>query len=188
MTSSHRRRRLTTAAILFLGSAVAPGSMSPAAAQSMRLTSADVKADAAMPRDHVYPCCGGKNISPQLSWQGVPKGTKSLVLTLIDLEGTRDYWTHWVIADIPPTTTSLARATRSLPTGARAVMSNFGDLVYAGPCPPPGTGVHHYEITVWAMPTATVEVAPDANARALRTQLEKQSIEHASLNTVVASK
>ena len=163
------------------------GFADPAAA-AMTLTSHDLTPGAAMPAQHIYPRCGGQNVSPELAWSSPPPAAKSLVLTMIDLDVKPALWSHWVVVDLPTTAHGLARGAAALPVAAHAVASNFGDLVYAGPCPPPGTGVHHYEITVWAMPTATVEVAPDANARALRTQLEKQSIEHASLNTVVASK
>ena len=33
------------------------------------------------------PNCVGDNVSPELSWTGVPEGTKSLVLTMFDPEG-----------------------------------------------------------------------------------------------------
>ena len=47
-------------------------------------------------------------------------------------------------------------AAPGLPQGAVQGENDFGDASYGGACPPPGSGQHHYEITVWALPTETV--------------------------------
>ena len=66
--------------------------------------------------------------------------------------------------------------------------SNFGDLVYAGPCPPPGTGMHRYQFTIWAMPQARTALPADQKADALAAALRRTALDHASLTATVAAK
>ena len=152
---------------------------SPAAA--LTLTSRDLTPDGAMPIQHVYPRCGGRNVSPDLRWSDAPSGTKSFVLTMIDLDVKPDGWSHWIVVGLPAATTSLAQGVNALPTGARAIVSYFGDPSYDGPCPPAGTGAHHYRFTVWALPTAAFDIASDAPASGVTKRLEAAALAHASL-------
>lgn len=148
---------------------------------AMELKSADLAPGAKIATAQIYPRCGGQNVSPDLSWSGVPAGAKSLVLTMIDTDVKPADWSHWIVVDLPPATTMLPRGTAQLPSGARAIASNFGDAAYDGPCPPDGTGVHHYRFTIWAMPTAKTEIANDAKANAVVDTLAKTAIASASL-------
>jgi Raf kinase inhibitor-like YbhB/YbcL family protein len=158
---------------------------SPCAA--MQLTSPDLKAGAPMPMANVYPRCGGRNISPALVWGGAPPATKSLVLTIIDLTPPPHQWSHWIVVGLPPRATGLVRGVRALPAGAHAIAGNFGDAAYDGPCPPPGSGVHRYQITIWALPKAALSIAPNAPADAVGAMLAHAAIDHASL-TVTAQR
>jgi Raf kinase inhibitor-like YbhB/YbcL family protein len=151
----------------------------PAAA--MNLSSKDIAPGAQVPAAQIYPRCGGQNISPELSWSGAPAGTKSFVLTMIDTDVKPSQWSHWIVVDLPPQTNSLPRGTTNLQAPARALASNFGDLFYDGPCPPNGTGVHHYQITIWAMPSATTSIAPDAKATDVTALLTGRALGSASL-------
>ena len=172
---------LNASAFLIAACAVA----APAQA-AMLLTSTDIKDGAVIAADQIYPRCGGKNVSPQLAWSGAPASTKSFVLTMIDVDVKPDQWSHWIVVDLPPQTASLARGTSSLPSPARAIVSNFGDAAYAGPCPPSGTGVHHYRFTIWALPTASFTIAPDAKATEATADLAKVALDKASLTGSVA--
>lgn len=156
------------------------GVVSPAFA-AMTLTSTDVTDGAAIAPAQIYPRCGGQNVSPQLSWGGTPAGAKSLVLTMIDLDVKPSQWSHWIVVDLPPETTALARGVSTLPGQAKSVVSNFGDAGYAGPCPPKGTGVHHYQITIWALPGATVSIGADEEATEVSGALSKIALDKASL-------
>jgi hypothetical protein len=151
------------------------------AAMAMALTSTDIHPNATIAMAQIYPRCGGDNISPQLSWSGAPAGTKSFVLTLIDLDVKPAQWSHWIVVDLPASATSLARGAKDLPAPAKAVVSNFGDPAYDGPCPPARSGVHHYQFTIWAMPTASFTIAPDAKASGLPALISKQALDKASL-------
>jgi Raf kinase inhibitor-like YbhB/YbcL family protein len=147
---------------------------------AMTLTSADIQPGGQIRVAQIYPRCGGQNISPGLSWSGAPAGTRSLVLTMIDLDVKPDLWSHWIVVDLPPSATGLQRGVKSLPGKAKAVAGNFGDAAYDGPCPPAGTGVHHYQFTIWAMPTATTSIAPDAKASEVAPRLAQSALARAS--------
>jgi Raf kinase inhibitor-like YbhB/YbcL family protein len=155
------------------------------ASAGMSLTSLDIKPGVAIPIAHIYPRCGGDNISPSLTWDGAPRGTASFVLTMIDVDVKPDEWSHWVVVGLPATLSSLPRGAQSLPGGATAIVSNFGDAAYAGPCPPKGTGVHHYQFTIWALPTASIPLAPDEKATTLTALLSKNALGQASLTGLV---
>lgn len=152
-----------------------------APAAALELHSGDIAPGAKIATAQIYPRCGGQNISPALAWSGVPAGAKSLVLTMIDTDVKPAQWSHWILVDLPPATTMLSRGATSLPAGARAVTSNFGDAFYDGPCPPNGTGVHHYRFTIWAMPAAKTEIAGDAKASDVAGMLAKSALASASL-------
>jgi Raf kinase inhibitor-like YbhB/YbcL family protein len=157
-----------------------------APAGAMSLTSADIQPGAPIAGPHIYPRCGGLNISPELAWSQPPPGTKSLVLTMIDTDVAPSWWSHWIVVDLPPSARGLARGVGALPAGARAVPSNFGDAAYDGPCPPNGTGTHHYVFTIWAMPSPATVIAPDAKANGVDELLARSALDHATLTGTVA--
>ena len=73
----------------------------------------------------------------------------------------------------------------SLPSGATAVVRNFGEAAYHGPCPPKGSGVHHYQFTIWALPTTTTSLAPDEKATNVIAFLSQRALDRASLTALV---
>src|SRR5260370_7064838 len=78
---------------------------SAAIAQSMTLTSADLKEGATIANEQVFNGfgCTGGNVSPALGWSGAPSGTKSFALTMYDPNApTGSGWRHWVPPTIPP--------------------------------------------------------------------------------------
>ena len=75
----------------------------------MRVFSQDFNDGEKMPEKHVFNGMGyhGENISPHLAWEGAPAGTKSFVVTCYDPDApTGSGWWHWVVANIPASTTS----------------------------------------------------------------------------------
>ena len=71
----------------------------------MKLTSSAFEHDGFIPEKYAYKMgsqCNGENYSPLLEWNAVPRGTQSLLLTLVDPDGGN--WVHWVLYDIPPDT------------------------------------------------------------------------------------
>lgn len=45
--------------------------------------------------------CDGKNISPELSWNGIPVGTKSIALIMDDPDAPMGTFVHWILFNIP---------------------------------------------------------------------------------------
>src|SRR3546814_5874901 len=86
--------------------------------------------------------CHGDNVSPRVSWTNVPAGTQSIVITVYDPDAPTGGlgWTHWSIANIPPSQTSIQKGTSGnaglLPAGAMETLTDFGESKYGGPCPP----------------------------------------------------
>jgi Raf kinase inhibitor-like YbhB/YbcL family protein len=98
--------------------------------------------------------CDGKNISPPMSWEPAPEGTKELAILVQDMDAPEDESTLWVAWGISPEVTSLpagASEMADLPALKDAVRgrNDAGNLGYDGPCPPPGE-VHEYAFVVYA--------------------------------------
>ncbi len=95
----------------------------------------------------------GQNISPPLSWNGVPTGTKSLALVADDSDSPSNVFTHWVIFNIPPDSREFSEAvstSRQLTDTTRQGVNDFGSIGYGGPHPPPGKR-HHYCFSLYAL-------------------------------------
>ena len=94
--------------------------------------------------------CDGDNVSPPLSWSGLPEGAQSLTLTMDDLDA--GGYVHWVMYDIPPGTMGLAANVpmdETLADGSTQGVNSGGEVGYAGPCPP--SGEHRYRFRLYAL-------------------------------------
>lgn len=94
--------------------------------------------------------CNGRNIPPPLRWANVPAGTESLALVVDDPDAIGGLYVHWIVTGIPPSTTEIVDGV--LPEGAQVGSNSGGRAAYLGPCPPAGTGVHHYRFQLYALP------------------------------------
>jgi Raf kinase inhibitor-like YbhB/YbcL family protein len=111
---------------------------------------------------------GGKDTSPALAWSGAPSGTKSFVVTMYDPDAPTPsgFW-HWMVVDIPATTTRMPSGAGSadgklLPAGAWQVPNDARMAQYVGAAPPPGNGVHRYFIVVQALDVASLDLPKEA--------------------------
>jgi Raf kinase inhibitor-like YbhB/YbcL family protein len=98
--------------------------------------------------------CDDADVSPALSWTGVPDTAKSLVLICDDPDAPSKTWVHWVLYNIPPDVDSLPEAVpadSTLDNGAVHGTTDFGRIGYGGPCPPGGT--HRYYFKLYALDT-----------------------------------
>ena len=133
--------------------------------------------------------CMGENESPQLSWKNAPEATKSFAITMYDPDApTGSGWWHWVVFDIPSTTTTLVSNAGDIklnlsPEGAIQSVTNYGMQGYGGPCPPVGHGLHQYIITVHALKTDTLGLDKNTNPAIVGYYLWNNTIAKASIVT-----
>lgn len=103
------------------------------------LTSTAFAEGAPIPREF---SCQGEEVSPPLSWAGVPSGTAALVL-FVDDPDARGY-VHWVVLDLPGEDGALPRGVKATDEWPKQ-----GGRGWRGPCPP--SGMHHYRFTLSAL-------------------------------------
>ncbi|WP_409521705.1 YbhB/YbcL family Raf kinase inhibitor-like protein [Pantoea sp.] len=97
------------------------------------------------------PSCTGENVSPALSWSNAPAGTRSFALMITDPVGGKGLGvTHLVAYNIAADRTSFAQGELAKGTGYTGGKNSPGTTRYYGPCPPVGSGVHHYNFVLVA--------------------------------------
>jgi Raf kinase inhibitor-like YbhB/YbcL family protein len=139
-------------------------------AMSLTISSSAFRHNADIPARYT---CDGDDVSPPLSWTGVPAGAKSLVLIVDDPDAPdpkapKMTWVHWVLYNVPPGTTSLAEDVdaEDLPKGTLEGVNDWKRTGYGGPCPP--IGRHRYFHKIYALDT----MLPDLG-RPTKAKLEK---------------
>ena len=143
------RRLLLWAAVLVSAAACSGGpGKDPAvtAPADMSVTSTAFREGDVIPRKYT---CDGAGTSPPLAWSGTPADAKALAIVVDDPDAPRGTFTHWIVLDLDPQTTSLAEGTQD----TKQARNSAGKASYYGPCPPSGT--HHYRFTVYALSTPT---------------------------------
>ena len=136
--------------------------------------------------EHVYGGfgCHGQNVSPRISWAHVPRGTKSIVVTIFDPDAPTGGlgWTHWEIVNIPPSESSIEKGAsgnpKLMPSGAVETLTDFGESRYGGPCPPQGAS-HRYVVTASALNVEKIDVAPAASPAVVAYQMHGKIIAQA---------
>lgn len=145
----------------------------PASAGEFKLSSTTLTEGGRMGAAQLYHGfgCNGENISPQLSWQGAPEGTKSFAVVMYDPDApTGSGWWHWVVFNIPADVTELPEGAGNPKSGlipeAIQGRTDFGNSGYGGACPPEGGGDHRYQFRVYALKTE--ELPLDENSPAAK--------------------
>ncbi len=94
----------------------------------------------------------GDNESPQLSWTGVPPGTRQLVLIIDDVDVPLPRPIVHTVAVIDPTVVQVdAGVLQPGATGMRFLRGDLPHHGYAGPRPIPGHGPHRYRFHLFAL-------------------------------------
>lgn len=114
----------------------------------------------------------GDDVSPPLSWQGAPDGTRSFAVICHDpdapLVKRGSYgFVHWVLYGLPGSTTSLSEGSTEGIQGG----NDAGNTGYNGPKPPKGHGLHHYFFWVLAL-DAELDLEPGLEMGALLERIE----------------
>jgi len=101
-----------------------------------------------IPKRHAYKG-EGENISPALSWSGVPGKTREIALICDDPDApVEEPWVHWVLYRVPPTATGIPEGESA---GGTPGKNSWGETAWGGPMPPPDHGTHHYYFKVYAL-------------------------------------
>lgn len=97
------------------------------------------------------PNCTGENTSPAIVWSNAPAATQSYALVIHDPEGAKGLGvTHLVAYNIAASVTGFAANELRDGKGFTGGKNTPGTSAYYGPCPPPGSGAHHYTWTLIA--------------------------------------
>jgi Raf kinase inhibitor-like YbhB/YbcL family protein len=116
--------------------------------------------------------CDGENVSPEITWSGVPESARSLALIMDDPDAPHGVFVHWLIWNIPAGENALTdgigiAAERS--SGGSQGRNGFANLGYGGPCPPSGT--HRYFFYLYALDTV-LDLAPGATREELERAMQ----------------
>jgi Raf kinase inhibitor-like YbhB/YbcL family protein len=116
---------------------------------SIRLESSAFSEGGAIPRQYT---CDGRDLSPPLSFSGLPPEAKSLALICDDPDAPSKTWVHWVLYNLPPGAKGLPEgvpAAKEVAGGGAQGTNDFRNIGYRGPCPPSGT--HRYVFKLYAL-------------------------------------
>jgi len=133
---------------------------------ALTITSPAFAAGHEIPSDYT---CEGADISPALTWSGVPAGAKSLALVVDDPDAPdpaapKMTWVHWVLYNLPADSRGLPEAVEpdALPAGTREGKNDWKKTGYGGPCPP--IGRHRYFFKLFALDTALPDLKTPTKA------------------------
>ena len=90
--------------------------------------------------------CKGTDSAPPLTWSAPLGGA----LVVDDPDAPGGTFIHWIVIGIAPGSDNTLDGWT--PRGAVTLPNSTGQPVYSGPCPPPGSGVHHYRFTLYQLP------------------------------------
>jgi Raf kinase inhibitor-like YbhB/YbcL family protein len=204
MDKSRRNWRVAVAsAVLILGAASVAGAQKAAASKGkakpkatapshFRVLAPDFASKGRITLAHVYNGmgCTGQNTSPAVKWLNAPVGTKSFAVTMYDPDApTGSGWWHWVMYNIPASSTELAAGAgnnRNAPSGSTEGMTDFGTKGYGGPCPPTGDKPHHYHITVFALKVDKLDVPGNATSAMIGYNLNANKLASARVTSLYA--
>ncbi len=123
----------------------------------------------------------GDNVSPQLSWENAPEGTKSFAVTCFDPDAPTEsgFW-HWQVINLPATTTELPQGISGQLMDGVEMRNDYGFSGFGGGCPPIGDGMHRYQFTVWALPVY-LDLAADTSCALVSFMLNGNALASATL-------
>jgi Raf kinase inhibitor-like YbhB/YbcL family protein len=175
---------------------VAACSISNASAEgAFSAMSADLTVGRPIPNKFVFKGfgCNGDNVSPEISWSNAPAGTKSFAVMVHDPDaptGGAGFW-HWVVVDVPATTTRLPQGAglkegSALPAGSKQINTDFGAPGWGGPCPPVYpknlSKQHRYQFTVYALKVEKLELPANPTASLAGFMVNMNSLGKASFS------
>lgn len=127
----------------------------------------------------------GQDLSPPLSWDGVPEGTKELLLVMDDPDAEEGVMTHWVVYGLLPDSKGLPEgvprsAVVEEPVELVQGLNEFGEVGYMGP-QGEGDGPHRFFFRLFAIDIELTDVPPGATRAELREVAQQHIIGQAEL-------
>lgn len=122
------------------------------ASLKLELSSKEFRNQEFMPKKYG---CLADNISPELSWTGAPKETKSFALLVEDPDAPKQIWVHWILFNIDKNINKLEENFniedyKSISKDIKEGKNTFLNNNYGGPCPPEGE-THKYIFRLYAL-------------------------------------
>ena len=145
----------------------------PGATSTLTLRSAAFRDGAEIPERYG---CDGSDVSPPLSWTGVPRRTRELALLVEDADAGR--FAHWTVSGLSRSLTHLAEG--RLPQGAVEADNSFGRRGWGGPCPPKGASPHRYVFALYAL-DAPLGLGDQASPDEVRRAVAEHSLARGTL-------
>ncbi|MEU1663666.1 YbhB/YbcL family Raf kinase inhibitor-like protein [Streptomyces sparsogenes] len=96
----------------------------------------------------------GEDLSPPLTWSGVPAGTAELALLCEDPDAPSGTFVHWLVTGIAPTSGGVAAG--QTPAGGLPRTNGYHQEGWGGPHPPQGDRPHRYFFRLYALPEPLV--------------------------------
>jgi len=164
--------------------AAAPAAQPPRAParapmRTMTLTSPDFTDGGAIPAMFAQP---GHDVSPALSWSGVPDSTRSFVLIVHDADAPMgdglDDMLHWMVWNIPGTATSLPRGVPQGPMRDGMRQISVSGPYYRGPAAPSTGPAHHYVFELYALDVPITVPATGMSPAATREAVMRAMAQH----------
>ncbi|MGK5629320.1 YbhB/YbcL family Raf kinase inhibitor-like protein [Streptomyces sp. URMC 123] len=115
----------------------------------------------------------GEDVSPDLTWAGVPEGAAELVLLCEDPDAPTGTFVHWLVTGIDPTSGGVAAG--QVPTGGRERRNGYGEPGWGGPHPPAGDQAHRYFFRLYALPEP-VSLPDGASADDVHAAVDKEQL------------
>lgn len=121
---------------------------------SSEMIAIELKSTAFKHEDLISPkyTCNGEDVSPELAWGDAPDGVKTFALIMDDPDAPMGTWDHWILFNLPVSTSRLGENVKQLPEGTRVGKNSWGRNNYGGPCPPDRE--HRYFFKLYALDTA----------------------------------
>ncbi len=146
--------------------------MSVLSIKNMQVTSPAFKDGEYIPAKY---SCTGKSINPPIVVKNLPEKTVSIALIIEDPDATKGTFDHWIIWNIKPGE-EIHEGTAPGTEGK----NGSGGIGYTGPCPPIGTGIHHYYFKLFAL-DKMLALATGADKKQLQEMMEGHILGQAEL-------
>lgn len=122
-----------------------------AAGSKMQLASSAFEYGDMIPKQYTCDAGFGLDESPPLTISGVSIRAKSLVLIFEDRESETGLYIHWIVFNLPPTTTQIPGAADVTKLGGILGKNSESKIGYNGPCP--GLNQQAYYFRLYALDT-----------------------------------